>query len=201
MDIGANIGLIALGVLTHDPNIHIHAFEPGSSRIFLAKTIAANHLPITLWPLALSNHIGEELFVSHNSDLSGMDGLMDTRRVGTGKLVKVPVTTLDAWWIPRGQPRVDVIKIDTEGAELWVLQGATKLIQSCRPVIYLEIEEQNLKVYPYQSTDILHWFVGHQYRLQALGGENCDPSNLARLISRTDTFVGRPVMTKNSSKS
>ena len=37
-----------------------------------------------------------------------------------------------------GRPAVSVVKIDVEGAELNVLNGATKLLESCRPHLMME---------------------------------------------------------------
>ena len=53
----------------------------------------------------------------------------------SGTLIDIESTTLDTLF---GQETVDFIKIDVEGAEHKVLQGARQLLARCRPTILLE---------------------------------------------------------------
>ena len=57
---------------------------------------------------------------------------------GTGHCLRVPIARLDTVWRQLGSPCVKCVKIDVEGAELEVLQGATDLLLSCRPLLILE---------------------------------------------------------------
>jgi len=41
--------------------------------------------------------------------------------------------------------RVDLLKIDAQGAEALVLDGAKKLLSSCRPIVFLELEPDRLR--------------------------------------------------------
>jgi hypothetical protein len=50
----------------------------------------------------------------------------------------VPAARADTL-IARGEPAPDVIKIDVEGGELLVLQGARKLLADRRPVLLIEV--------------------------------------------------------------
>ncbi len=47
----------------------------------------------------------------------------------------------------RGIPRVDFMKIDVEGYEPTVLDGAEKTLEECRPTLLLEIEQRHLSRY------------------------------------------------------
>ncbi|MEN9246099.1 MAG: FkbM family methyltransferase, partial [Thermostichales cyanobacterium SRBZ-1_bins_19] len=67
-------------------------------------------------------------------------------------------------WQEQGSPPVHVIKIDTEGSELKVLQGSQKLIQRCRPVLIVEIvggpdPEENFLI------QLGQWFQENHYEL------------------------------------
>jgi FkbM family methyltransferase len=53
-------------------------------------------------------------------------------------LVEVPCTTLDAFVDEAGVHRVDVIKIDVEGGEMAVLEGAARTLAEHRPVVVME---------------------------------------------------------------
>ena len=56
----------------------------------------------------------------------------------------VPVVTLDALVQAMDIPRVHLMKLDVEGYEASVLQGAAALLQRDRPAIYMEIARDRL---------------------------------------------------------
>ncbi|PRW64174.1 FkbM family methyltransferase [Actinopolyspora mortivallis] len=55
----------------------------------------------------------------------------------------------------RGIPRVDFMKIDVEGYEPTVLDGAEKTLEECRPVLLLEIEHRHLSRYGLEPSAFL----------------------------------------------
>ena len=57
---------------------------------------------------------------------------------------RVDVRTLDDLVSTLGLGRVDVIKLDVEGSELHVLEGARSVIARHRPLLLLEVEEERL---------------------------------------------------------
>lgn len=168
IDVGSNIGLFSLNLIKDfSPNI-IYAFEPGPSQFkSFSLTIQKNNLAnrIVLNNLALSNSEGTQMFsVHHEIDNSG-DGFIDTGRAGEGSIIEVVTQTLDNYWQNMGNFSIDFIKIDTEGAELWVLQGAKKMIITCKPVLLIEIFYLNLKSYPHNSNDIFNFLEEVNYDL------------------------------------
>ena len=56
------------------------------------------------------------------------------------------VTSLDALVRAQNLPQVDFLKIDVEGAELEVLQGAGHLLESQTPAVLLECERRHLRL-------------------------------------------------------
>ena len=54
--------------------------------------------------------------------------------------------------------RISVIKIDVEGFEFFVLQGAKNLIDSYKPIIFIEIFDEKLN-------EIIEWFNIRNYGL------------------------------------
>jgi len=78
-------------------------------------------------------------FVKHQLTATGS---LDREQGSTTALVqeiRTQTATLDAFAERSGLHRVDVIKIDTEGAEESVLLGARELLERCSPHIFCEI--------------------------------------------------------------
>lgn len=192
LDVGANLGLISLYVVQHIPQVTIHAFEPGPKQSeLLEKTIYENNLSsrIFLNKVALSDKTGKCTFYSHPNRDQAKDGLYDTKRGEKTVAIEVETKKLDVWWEESGRLHVDVIKMDTEGAELMILNGAEELLKHQKPVIFLEIEPSNLKVYPYNEVDIVQFLIKHGYTVSTLSGTKVYPDTIQNLTKNDDTFI------------
>lgn len=195
LDVGANLGLMTLNVLAEVPDVKVVAFEPGPHQAqLLRKNIAANQLEgrVSVVQWALGNKPGTAQFVIHHDRHSSGDGFIDTGRAGRTVTIDVPVGTLDGWWVDAGRPGVDAIKIDTEGAELWVLQGAHDLLEKCRPVVVFELHPKNIRVYPYKAEDILEYFSRLGYEVQSLSGVRITAENVAESMMTSNDYVAVP---------
>ncbi|QIB75368.1 FkbM family methyltransferase [Halogeometricum borinquense] len=75
--------------------------------------------------------------------------------------VTVPATTLDRFYQSREYP--DIIKIDVEGAEYDVLQGATGIIEAQHPTLLIEIHVEKLHRFDATADDVLQFLRAHGY--------------------------------------
>ncbi len=194
VDVGANLGLILAYVVSKVQNVKIFAFEPGPrQRELLEMTVDKNHLKekITVYSDGLGKIPGKAIFYTHDSKNIAHDGLIDTGRVGESRAIEVNITTFDDWWTSQNFPKVTVVKIDTEGAELWILQGAVKMLAGASPVLYLEVEPKNLRVYPHNHFNILAFLCENHYRLFTLKGVEITKENFNEYIGVEDTYVAR----------
>jgi FkbM family methyltransferase len=199
VDVGANIGLITLNVLADLPQTIIYAFEPGPHQYaLLKKTIEANNLKdrVFLYKKALSNKPGRSRFAVHETKHSSGDGFLFTGRAKSAQYISVDCQTLDNWWKINNKKNIKLIKIDTEGSELMVLDGAKKVIENCQPFIVLEIWPKNLEVYPYGVEDILFWFDKQNYTVYTLNGNVVNSSNIEKYLGVFDSFVAFPISKK-----
>jgi len=197
VDIGANIGLISAYILGKVPNVKIYAFEPGPRQAELLEFTIKNNLlseKLFLNKVALSNIVGRQKFFTNTDCDQAKDGLVDTGRGEKKEPIEVTVTTLDKWWFDNGKPKIDVLKIDTEGSELLVLEGAKKILEEVKPVIYFEMEPSNLKVYPYSSLDIINFMQREGYNIETITGNKVTATNLEFSLSEADTFVAIPFL-------
>ena len=192
VDIGANIGLISMNVLAEVPKVVIHAFEPGPHQYsLLEKTVKNNGLEnrVSLYQKAIGTKNGKMNFYMHSKKHSSGDGFLDTKRAGKTNVCSVDVTTLDTWWDAVGRPKVNTIKMDIEGAELFALKGAQTLMSRCRAVILLEIHPANLLPYPYSASDILAWLNEHEYHLKTISNEIVTFDNFSSVLKHETSFV------------
>ncbi len=143
-DVGANIGLHSLGLSTLAPRGRIFAFEPSPGSFeFLKTNLRRNRADnVKAFATALADHEGtisfhDVPFFTAGSFTADDEGWLQSDAVGS-TLVRVPCTTLDAFTEDYGVDRVDVIKIDVEGAELAVLEGATRTLAAYKPIVVME---------------------------------------------------------------
>jgi len=123
-DVGANRGYFAL--LAADragPGGRAWAFEPepeNTKRI--RRNFALNPgLAVTLEPVAVSSMAGEATFMA--GDNSGHGSIVEGFEVAAGRPITVPTVSLDGYLEENGIDRVDVMKMDIEGAEVQAIEG------------------------------------------------------------------------------
>lgn len=175
IDVGTNIGLITLAILHQYPSTHFHCFEPSAySYQTFRQTISKNNLGgnIKLIKKGLYSKSGRISFHTHGIPNALGDGIKDTKRAGISRKVTIEVTTLDNYVKKAKIRNIDLIKIDVEGAELFVLKGTSQTIKKFRPIIIFEAHPQNLKAYGLHIEDIFLYFQRMKYNVSALQREN-----------------------------
>ncbi len=89
--------------------------------------------------------------------------------------VHVPVTTIDD--LATSIDRVDVIKIDVEGWELEVLQGATETIERFRPTLVVECERRHLRKIGAHEDALFALVKAHRYNIETIGHDQLPARN------------------------
>lgn len=153
-DLGAHQGFLSAvaGKITGDTG-KVYSFEPFPYNYnFLSENVHLNKLRnVKAFQAAVSDKAGKLAFSNSIHDTANTylkqspefkDNLLEVRAVSLDELIE-----------SKEIEPPDFIKIDVEGAELDVLQGAQKLFSSHSPVVYLEthnvhnagVDEQCLK--------------------------------------------------------
>jgi FkbM family methyltransferase len=139
LDVGANVGYYALSAAMRvGPGGRVVAFEPGpAAAARLRENAALNGLAnLQVIEAAVAERPGTLRF--HLSDDSEGASLFDPGVEAVGS-VEVPVTTLDDFVKQASLPRVDLLKIDAEGAEVGILRGGRRLLAGPEaPVVIIE---------------------------------------------------------------
>lgn len=139
VDVGANQGdfaLLAAGLV--GPGGRVLAFEPEpGNAAAIRSNIALNGLTnVELREAALSDRVGTATL--HRSAVSGWHSLRPDLPDRDRDATTVAVQALD----DLGLPRLDLLKIDVEGAEAAVIAGARDTLYRHRPVVLLDTHPQ-----------------------------------------------------------
>lgn len=127
MDVGANIGITALTFAVQRPDCHVIAFEPVPDNVeCLRRNAAANDIRnVEIIPAAVGNSRGTVRMTNDGPWSSVYD---------SPDAIEVPVVPLD----DHRSRLASYVKIDVEGYEPQVLDGARKLFTISQPLVMME---------------------------------------------------------------
>ena len=127
VDIGANVGLFALYMKNLRQDCDVYCFEPAAQTVELLKRNIADHPRIHLFPYALSN--GEGMADLHlHPDNGGENSLKSVEKSPPGHTIRVQVKDAATALQSIGLSYVDILKIDTEGSEVDILESLLPLL-------------------------------------------------------------------------
>ena len=144
MDVGANVGIftMTLARLVGKTGTVIAADPlPRNCARLRAHAEMNHHSSIRIVELAVGDKAGvvklnptlDPAFVSVYSD--AMDAANPT-------VIEAQVRPLDDIWRSQGRPPVSFMKVDVEGSGLGVLDGGQELLSTLRPVLLIEVVDQ-----------------------------------------------------------
>ena len=138
LDIGAATGHFGIVAARLFPGSKVYAFEPAErQRILLARNARLNRVdrfeiePFGLWNRADTlafRTVGAE---SSFARVSRFQGTLDFPE-------QVQVMPLDQWVADHAIGRIDLIKMDAEGAEIEILEGAQVTLKRFRPRLLVQ---------------------------------------------------------------
>lgn len=152
IDVGAHAGQFMKLFAKMAPQGHVHAFEPGSYAYSIASAVIKLHglKNVTLHALGLSDtaaqttlHVPIKDSGSLGFGLSHISAANDESRPSQKE--EIHLTTLDQFVLDRKVSRVDFIKADIEGWEMRFLLGAEKTLQTFRPALLIEVNDEFLR--------------------------------------------------------
>ncbi len=190
VDIGANFGVYTLALARRvGPAGRVWSFEPTRLPLgCLEQSIATNGFAnIELIPVALSSHDGTaEMLVSDNPELNRLGSTAE------GRTETVTVRRLETVARERGIAGVDFLKLDAEGGEEPILDGAGSFFADNSPLVMFEIQHDGAV-----DTGLVHRFrqLGYEPYLLVPGlgllaplepGESLDPFQLNLFCCKGD---------------
>lgn len=155
VDIGANCGLYTRELARRSRQVH--AFEPaGPMADLLRRTSARN---VEIHEVAVSDRDGLAILSVPLDDGEAVHSLASIEQRGEGACAAQMVRTTRLDSVIKDD--VAFIKIDVEGHELRVLNGATAVLERSRPVFLVEAEERHC---PAATASVFRFFDEREYR-------------------------------------
>jgi FkbM family methyltransferase len=182
-DVGANAGVFAISAAKKIGGNGVFAFEPCSSTCELLKrNLLLNRLAdVNVVQMALGDSVGVGMLQVNAPGKDGLNTLGQATHPGS-KVVgqeSVRITTADVFMKDHKIPRVDVMKVDIEGAELMMFRGARELLERAdAPVILYEGFGFLTRGFGYHPVEILWFLESFGYSLFALNSETGEISEL-----------------------
>jgi FkbM family methyltransferase len=161
IDVGANIGCVAAaGSLAVGEKGHVYSIEPHPQTFrYLQKTIAINHCTNVT---SLNMAMGAEAGIVNFTDEPRRDDI-NCVAMNAESGIKVPCSTLASLVSEHSISRIAVLKIDVEGFEMQVLQGAQSMLHQVDS-IYIEVLEHTLQKFGNCGAEVFRLLQLHGFR-------------------------------------
>jgi FkbM family methyltransferase len=179
LDIGAEYGIYshALAHLAGSDGI-VHSIEPlpGAFRVLTAGLALARRTNVRCYQVALGGHAEPGTLslpwrrgipVHGRAFLTtGTNELDANTEFASSRAVAVDVLTLDGLCERERIDRLDFVKADVEGAELFILRGGESTLATYCPTLLLEIEERHLRKYDINPDIVVDWLTTRGYQMR-----------------------------------
>jgi FkbM family methyltransferase len=197
VDIGASYGLYSVALArVAGPGGLVVAIEPRQRSRAVLRTLCGFLAPggVRILPVALAAKPGRGVLVTPRrwggpvpvpgrSFLKrGAGGDGDGRHPGLSEEFsgaaehETRIQTLDGIVRGLGLTRVDLVKVDVEGAELKVFEGGERTIADHKPVILCEIEDRHTRKYGHGAGAVLEWLRERGYEGYRFDGSELVPA-------------------------
>jgi FkbM family methyltransferase len=172
VDVGANVGSFTLwGSARVGRDGRVFSFEP-SSDVFarLTRNIQLNQLQnVTAHRMIVSDADGEAVLYCNREDHANAGQASLAHFDFHQRSETTPAVRLDS--LLSGLERLDVLKVDTQGAEMKVLRGAVGLIERHRPVVLLRSVESKVRALGDSTLDLQELLLARGYHLYTIEDE------------------------------
>ena len=174
LDVGGNFGMMALQFAKNAPNGEVISFEPTHyaiskfERNLELNPDLKNHIIIVNSFVSSESKTNADIKAFSSWKVSGEKKTIDQHPVhlGTPKSTEgVGSITLDEYSVKNKLNKVDLIKIDTDGHEFMVLNGAKACMTQFRPKVIFEVGQYVMKEKNIDFSFYIDYFNKFNYKL------------------------------------
>lgn len=171
-DIGANVGWYTLHIKKEFSNMEIYSFEPSP----LTYERLCNNMMLNDMSKEKCVNIGffrkeGKLDFYYDPNGSGASSVVNLREKDSVKKIQVDMSTVDKWVGENNISKLDFIKCDVEGSELFVYQGGIETIKKYKPVVFSEMLRKWSAKLGYHPNNIIELFGMLGYRCFVISGD------------------------------
>ena len=181
LDVGADIGYYTLNLARRvGLKGRVIAFEPiPDARQRLEENIDLNgYQNITISEYALGNQEG----VVYLEDPFNKSRISLTKSNGGSKDIKVTIKRMDDLINDLGLDRIDIVKMDIEGAEHEALRGMEQSLRKYKPVLVIEVHKHYLPLFDSTTDDLRSWLSGLDYKIERIEEAGNQMSDFAETV-------------------
>jgi FkbM family methyltransferase len=172
-DIGANIGWYTLNILLKHKGASVYSFEPiPSSYRYLIKNLALNGQKTNkVYNIGFSDE-NKKIKFYFDMKCAMASSMADLREDKNTISIACTVKRMDDFISSlRPLKKLDFIKCDVEGAELFVFKGAIQTIKKYKPIVFSEMLRKWSAKFNYHPNEIINLFKGIGYRCFTISGK------------------------------
>lgn len=197
-DIGANFGIMSLQFAKVASKAKVYSFEPThyalnrfKKNLSLNPELAKRIIPVNTFISAKTETNADiKAFSSWKVDANDSSENLHPVHLGTAKGTEgVGSITLNDFCLQNNIPKIDFIKIDTDGHEYEILKGAKDVIFKFRPKIIFEIGIYVMEEKGIDFSFYANYFGALNYKLiDSKTGESIDIKNFKKIIPQNSTI-------------
>lgn len=163
-DIGGNIGWYSINVSKAKKDVTLLTFEPVPKTFnYLTRNLAINNITnVHPYNFGFSNQ-EQELTFYYYAEGSGNASLANLSESNSSEKITCQVKKLDDF-AAINNIKIDFIKCDVEGAELFVFQGGMETIKRDRPIIFAELLRKWAGKFNYHPNQVISFLKNLGYR-------------------------------------
>ncbi len=150
----------------------VWAFEPSARELArLKRNLDLNGLSARIFPVALADSSGQAEFTIAGYEHEGQNTLGSIVYEGVKVAAKqfTQLARLDDLVDANPPARIDLIKVDVEGAELRLFQGASATLHRYKPVLLFEVSEASLQFQGSRPKDLVDYLRAQNYVVYVFG--------------------------------
>lgn len=155
-DIGANVGWYAMNIIGRYSNTTVYSFEPllHNYKILLENFELNKMNPKFVYNFGFYNK-NQHIDFYFDKENCMATSITDLHEKDTTCKITCQVKTMDSFVSNQKIERIDFIKCDVEGAEIFVLEGGIQSIENNLPIIFLEMLRKWTAKFRYTPNDII----------------------------------------------
>ena len=201
VDVGANIGFYSLLAASRLRSGVVHSFEPVPVNVErMQRNIVLNGFDnIVHNPQGVAGQPGQATLYVPANDIYDIPNYRSTNAASlhqglapTTTEEVIELITLDDYVQQQHLTQVDLIKIDVEGAEPGVLEGARALLARFHPQVLMEINTRALKQGGKTPADIFAFWQEQNYAIYQI-----DRYGGLRLVEKAEDYIVNDIYEQN----